>query len=387
MKVSWLGKKKWKEKCYKEIKEELKKKTKNKISSFPKHKLSKEERKLIDDINVTTNQWNINNVTRTKAYLNFFLRHPEIHWAFLGHMVSRNGGWYMTDLKGDLLTRLLSEKEQKNFFLFLERGNWLVFQDVYPQFLLYQKSLRTNKNHFYLLPYFDVSTFMETIWNFFWKHGDCNLLAIAMVINEQSYLEKRVIKHHHYKNTVLNTLGFKLYSFLRFNHIIFPFYKNDTTDKPSLIGDTLHYFGSLHERIMLGKRLYSLLFQYPPALHGVLCWATQHSHTGSRKDYWNHLFHHVNEKVPGKLYQRRTKNCQLREGAARIYSPPLQYAWKNINQPEAEKGDWFEDWRIVDYLWKDEKLKSGDIYEKYCRTIEKMESTIIAKKAIFLQRE
>ena len=49
-------------------------------------------------------------------------------------MVSRNGGWNMTDLKGDLYTRILSESINSYFF-FLERGNWLIFQDVYPSIL------------------------------------------------------------------------------------------------------------------------------------------------------------------------------------------------------------------------------------------------------------
>ncbi|SDH48327.1 DUF2515 family protein [Alteribacillus bidgolensis] len=388
MKISWSNNKKITKQSYIKIKEELQKKNKNKPSSFPEHNLTYGERKLLKDIKKTTQKWNINNVTRTQAYFDFFLQYPEIHWALLGHMVSRNGGWYMTDLKGDLLTRLLSEKEQENFFLFLERGNWLIFQDVYPQFLLYRHSKNVNKNLFYLLPYLDVSIFMETIWNYFWQYGDCSLLAIATVINEQSYLEKRVIKHPHFKKTVLNTIGFKLYDFLRFNHIIFPFYKNTTTDKPELIGDTLYQFSSLHERILLGKRLYSLLFQQTPTiLKSVLLWANRHPHTGSRKDYWDHLFHHVNEMLPGHHYRRRTKECQLLKGAPRIYSPPLQFAWKNIDHPEAEKGDWFDDWRIINYLVEDEKFAGGDINDNYCKTIEKIETTIIAKKAIFLKRE
>lgn len=373
-------------KSHLEIKEELKKKSKNKPSSFTELKLTKDERKLINDIKEMTNKLNVNNVTRTQAYFDFFLQHPEIHWALLGHMVSRNGGWHMTDLKGDLLTRLLSEKEQSNFFLFLERGNWLIFQDVYPQFLLYKQSLKINKNLFYLLPYFNVSIFMETIWNYFWEHGDCYLLAIATVINEQSYLEKSVIQNHHFKKTVLNTIGFKLYDFLRFNHIIFPFYKNGKAKKPNLSGETLQHFDSLHERIMLGKRLYSLLFQQESIFQGVLLWANNHPHTGSRKDYWDHLFHRVNESLPGSIYRRRTKKCQLKKGAQRIYSPTLQFAWKNVDHPEADKGDWFDDWRIVDYL-EEEKYTGGEIYDEYCKTIEKIELAIIAKKAIFLRQE
>lgn len=387
MAIGRLEKKKITIKSYLEIKEELIRKSKNKPSSYPQLKLTKGERKLINDIKEMTNKLNVNNVTRTQAYFNFFLQHPEIHWALLGHMVSRNGGWHMTDLKGDLITRLLTDKEQKNLFLFLERGNWLIFQDVYPQFLLYKQSLKINKNLFYLLPYLNVSTFMETIWNYFWEHGNCYLLAIATVINEQSYLEKRVIQNHHFKKTVLNTIGFKLYDFLRFNHIIFPFYKNGQIEKPNLIGETLQHFDSLHERIMLGKRLYSLLFQQKSIFQGVLLWANNHPHTGSRKDYWDHLFHCINESLPGSIYRRRTKKCRLKKGAFRIYSPPLQFAWKNVDHPEAEKGDWFDDWRIVDYLLEEEKYVGGEIYDEYCKTIEKIELAIIAKKAIFLRRE
>lgn len=179
-----------------EINEELKKKGKGfKMAAVNEADLTIEERKLIQQILIQTEIKNQNNITRTKSYLDVYLRHPEIHWAFLGHMVSRNGGWNMTDLKGDLLSHLLTEQEQQFFFSFLERGNWLIFQDIYPQFLLYEESIKRNKPLFSLLPFFHVSTFMETIWNHFWKYRDPYILAIALVINEQSYLEKRVIQN------------------------------------------------------------------------------------------------------------------------------------------------------------------------------------------------
>lgn len=133
-------------------------------------KLKLEERKIIEDIHHQTKAWNRNNVTRTKAYLSFYLQYPKVHWALLGHMVSRNGGWNMTDLKEDFLPRLLSKKQAKEIFAFLERGNWLIFQDVYPQFLLYDVSMKKGQSFFHLLPHFHVSTYMETVWNDFWKH-------------------------------------------------------------------------------------------------------------------------------------------------------------------------------------------------------------------------
>ena len=99
------------------IKNELKQKCTNVNNSH--YTLSKEEEILLHTIKEQTKLLNQNNVTRTRAYFQFHKKYPEIHWALLGHMVSRNGGWNMTDLKGDLYTKLLSEKDQFTFFSFL----------------------------------------------------------------------------------------------------------------------------------------------------------------------------------------------------------------------------------------------------------------------------
>ncbi|WP_212982334.1 DUF2515 family protein, partial [Bacillus paramobilis] len=80
-----------------DIKNELKQKSKL-IPSGTMYKLTKEEQLIINKIKIQTEQLNKNNVTRTRAYYQFYIQYPEIHWALLGHMVSRNGGWNMTDL-------------------------------------------------------------------------------------------------------------------------------------------------------------------------------------------------------------------------------------------------------------------------------------------------
>jgi hypothetical protein len=347
----------------------------------PIHIPTNEEKVLIEKIKGKTKELNQNNVTRTQAYLDFYNLHPEIQWAFLGHIVSRNGGWNMTDLKGDFLVKLLDKQSRKDFFSFLERGNWLIFQDAYPQFLLYEESLKRNRNLFHLLYYFNVSIFMETIWNDFWRNGGMYILTIALVINEQSYLEKRVMKNSHFKKKVFDTFEFRLQELLSFNHILFPYFKSNKT---RLIGQTINQFDSLHERIMLGKRLYSLLFSNEQILKDSKSWALTNPHTGSRKDYWSHLFNDLKEYAPGNLYIRRLKNCQLRKGTARIYSPRLEFAWKNVDHNPAEEGDWFEDWRVIDYLLEDTQNIDGEIVHEYCETLESLELATIAKKAIFL---
>ncbi|MEH7158542.1 DUF2515 domain-containing protein [Neobacillus drentensis] len=339
-------------------------------------KITKADLVLVEQLRTQTAEHNVNNVTRTKAYLEFYLQHPEIHWALLGHMVSRNGGWNMTDLKGEFLTRLLSKKDRVVFFAFLERGNWLIFQDIYPQFLLYKESLKQNKPLFHLCSYLNISIFMETIWNYFWVHQETYILTVALVINEQSYLEKRVVQNPIYQKDVINKFEFILQDLLSFNHILFPY------GKRSLAGQTLHQFESLHERVLLGKRLYAVLFKNKERLKKIVEWAKEHPHTGSRKDYWPNIFNNVNEGIPGFAYQTRLKACQLRPRARKIYSPTLENAWKNISQPEAEKGDWFEDNRVCDYLIDDTENIDGEIQNEYCKTLERLELAAIAKKAI-----
>jgi hypothetical protein len=370
---------------FSEVKKELKKKMKKKSSGLLPC-LSEKDKQCIHLIREQTRQLNQNNVTRTQAYFQFYLQHPEIHWALLGHMVSRNVGWNMTDLKGDLLTKLLPERDQKAFFSFLERGSWLIFHDVFPQFLVYDLSLKGSQEMFHLLPFFYTSTFMETMWRYFWHSGDSYTLAIATVINEQSYLEKRLIQNNHFKKTVTSTVNFKMYDFLRFNNILFPYCTGEKRGKTLLSGATSRYFTSLQERILFGKKLYSLLFQHEKILAGVLKWANEHPHTGSRKDYWPDLFNDVNESSPRSLYKRRVKNCVLRKGAERLYSPPLKYAWPNTSHEEAMSGDWFEDWHVLDYIHKEVSL-NGEILTNYCKTLETIELAVMAKEALLLREE
>jgi hypothetical protein len=291
-------------------------------------------------------------------------------------MVSRNGGYNMTDLKGEFLSKLMTKKDRHTFFSFLERGNWLIFQDVYPQFLLYEESMEQNKPLFYLLSHFNVSAFMETLWNHFWRTQDSYIHCIGMVVNEQNYMEDRVVQNQHYQKEVLYKLEFLLQDLLSFSHILFPY------GKESLKGQTLHQFQSLHERILLGKRLYFVLFNNKDFLNQVIAWAKAHHHTGSRKDYWPHLFNDVNEGTPGFSYPLRLKSCRLRKGARKFYSPKLEHSWKNVNQPKAEPGDWFTDLRVVEYLVDDVDNVDGEIKDEYCKTIERLEVAALAKKTI-----
>lgn len=357
------------------IKAAIKKTKKERRAAF----VNRDDTSLVQWIRGQTMERNKNNVTRTQAYLDFYFLHPEIHWAFLGHMVSRNGGWNMTDLKGELLSGLLSREEKQSFFSFLERGNWLIFQDVYPQFLLYQESLRQNRPLFHLVSQFHVSLFMEAVWNEFWRQRNAYTLTIALIINEQNYLEKRVVQNPRYQEKVMKTFEFKLQDYFSFNQILFPYRESG---RVRLAGRTLHRFGSLHDRIMLGKRLYKILFHDHERLRQVEKWAGARPHTGSRKDYWPDIFNDIHEGLPGETYQLKLKSCGLRPGARRIYSPALELVWKDVRHRKAEEGDWFKDWRILDYFNELNETIDGEVENDYCKTLERLELAALAKKAL-----
>lgn len=359
------------------LKKELKKKR------LPPASLTIDEQKMIENIKKRTRERNKNNITRTKAYLDFYLEFPEVRWAFLGHMVSRNGGWNMTDLKGSFLSRFLTEKEAEHFFQFLERGNWLIFQDVFPQFLLYEKSVQKGKNLFHLLPFFHVSSFMQAVWNHFWHEKDEYILAVALIINEQSFLEQRVIQNSFYQKQVLNKIEFQLQDVLGLNHILFPYEENKKT---KLAGASLHHFGSLHERILLGKKLYKILFGNPSQTKLFENWARTTPHTGSRKDYWPHIFHFIDEGTPSPFLKKRLKKCQIHRKYPRFYSPKLTDVWKDVMHEPAEKGDWYTKWTVIYYLLDEGTNREDDIENIYCRSLEKLELAAIAKKAIFFNR-
>lgn len=309
--------------------------------------LSSEERQLVEHIRAQTTLENRNNVTRTMAYLKCYQAHPELHWALLAHLVSRNGGWSMTDLRGELLPYLIDNELAEHLFAFLERANALIFQDAYPQLLLYGESVQRQKNLSHLLPYLHISMWMTPVWDQFWANRDSALLTIALIVNEQNYIEGRVVQHEFFQQNVLNNLLFKSQAWLQLNQVGFPFFPlHQSAGAPQLrlAGLILENFANLTERIEFGKSLYALLFGVPEVLHGALRFAEMTPHTGSRADYWPHLFSPIQQEKasPDMKYQERLDGCCfLKEGSLPFYSPALSMAWPDRPVLPAEPGDWF----------------------------------------------
>ncbi|MHA6484576.1 DUF2515 domain-containing protein [Paenibacillus sp. strain BS8-2] len=342
---------------------------------------SPDETMLITRIRAETAEYGRNNVTRTEAYRNVYFRTPELHWALLAHMVSRNGGWNMTDLQGEWLPHLLSERQRKDVFLLLERANVLIFCDAYPQLLLYEWSRRLGRSLFHLLPAFGVSSFMEPVWRQFWKEGDSALLSTALIVNEQHYIDARVAHHPYYEEHVLHTMFFGLQSLLQMNAILFP-YRCEMVEKGEdlqLAGLILERFQDLGERIEFGKRLYAMLFGIPRVLDGVRSFAAAIKHTGSRADYAPGLFQPIRHQSPERFYSEKLLGGKLKPGATPLYSPPLHAAWADLLPEPSEPGDWFEGAEQVARYFRELPFPPNfEITNEYGLMLNKLELAVLA---------
>lgn len=346
------------------------------------------EQILIKQIQKETYLLNTNNITRTEAYRQMYFNFPELHWSLLAHMVSRNGGWSMTDLKGDLIPLLLNPDKIKHFFLFLERCNALIFGDAYPQLRLYDESIRQGKNLFHLLPAFQVSSFMKPHWNQFWKDKNSQPLTIALIINEQHYIEKRVVQHPIFKAYVLDTLEFQAHALLQLTQIIFPyaprfhipFFSRDL----KLAGSTLLHFDRIKDRIKIGKELYAILFGNKNVFEGVKRFAQEKTHSGSRADFWPYLYTSRSNSSPlsstSDTYgKERLRGCKLKKNAPRFFSPELEEAWGNYSVSPPENDDWFNHHSVSkEDLQSIKKLNSFDMTPHYCLGLKKLELMAIA---------
>ncbi|MGB8954750.1 MAG: DUF2515 family protein [Tumebacillaceae bacterium] len=363
---------------------EIRKQLQNALHDGPRpaldeSQLSAEDRALCQLIRQRTEEANRNNVTRTAAYLDIYKRCPELHWALLAHMVSRNGGWNMTDLCGDLIGRTMETGEREGFFHFLERANYLIFGDAYPQLLLYEASRDAGRPLFHLLPCFGVTRFMDLIWARFWKTHDSELLTLALVVNEQNFIEDRVVRHRDY-SSVVESFEFTAQTLLNLTQVVFPFYQ-EGKQKVQLAGTTVKTFRSLAERIDTGRRLYAILFGREDVYQGALRWAEETPHTASRGDYWPHLYaKEPSGAAQAKRYRPRLNGCSLKKGALPFYSPALSAVWPDVERPAPSGGeDWCRDAECVEELYGTKPDKSYNVTKFYCATLMVVERAVAAE--------
>ncbi|WP_100407255.1 DUF2515 family protein [Bacillus solitudinis] len=237
-----------------------------------------QKQNLINHLLKQTKKGNVDNISRTIFYENFYTEHPEIRWALLAGMVSRNAGWNMTDLESKWFQQLVEKTERAVIFSTYERANWLIFADAYPQLVLYEYSKKRGKPYFHLLSEIGVSKFMEYEWRMFWEKRDEIRLCTAQIINEQYVIQKPVIENTFYQTKVFNTVGYFLEEHAHFSYVLFP------TRRGELYGYYVRKFRDVSKRIWLGKKLAALLFN-PTLFEQFIDFHKKVEPTGSRNDY------------------------------------------------------------------------------------------------------
>ncbi|MCQ6560335.1 DUF2515 family protein [Paenibacillus mendelii] len=346
------------------------------------------ERDLIERIKRDTAAANRNNVTRTEAYREMYFRRPELHWALLAHLVSRNGGYNMTDLRGELLPRLLEEQQASSTFQMLERINSLIFADAYPQLLLYEAGRKTGRELTHLLSSFQISRFMVPVWSHFWQRQDSAVLTTALIVNEQHYIEGRIVQDSYYRDRVLETLAFMMQAPLQTNAVFMP-YGAPQAGEMRLAGLILEHFDDLVERIEFGKRLYAVLFGVDAVREGVLAFVRCVQHSGSRSDYAPHLFTVAKPVHSSKRYKQKLDGCRIMRGRTPIYSPTLVDAWPD--QPvEASRSnqDWFTTSAAVERYFQRLPLpEEFEVTEAYCRSLNELELAVQAAERLGLSEK
>ncbi|WP_243847091.1 DUF2515 family protein [Thalassobacillus devorans] len=265
---------------------------------------------IFQQVTNKTARYNSDNITRTNAYQNFYLKNKEIRWAFLASMVSRNAGWNMTDLAIQPLITLLTDKQRWMLFSTYERANWLIFSDAYPQLLLYQLSKEKRTPLFHLLNKFHVSQFMINEWLRFWETKDKSRLVKALIINEQNVIENPVIQQPWYQEKVFHQWPYMLESIFRLNVVLLP------GESGILYGLPIYRFTHLDQRISIGNTLADMLF-HPDFYPGFLNFALTVKPTGSRKDY-----------------EQFFRNSM-------VAAPPLQEVYAIVQHQDNIREDWF----------------------------------------------
>jgi hypothetical protein len=266
---------------------------------------------------------NVDNISRTNAYFQFYRLYPEIKWAFLASMVSRNAGYNICDLKSPRFMGILEKKTRDQLFLTYERANWLIFRDAYPQLLTYHFSRLENRPLFKSLKWWGVSKFMIEEWERFWLEKDEERLLKALITNEQNVIQEPILKHPLYKKKVFHSVLFWLEELLHFSTVLFP------TMNGNLYGFSVTSFREVDARIDLGKRLASILFHSDLYPHFLL-YARKVEHTGSRKDYERFMKEPFCSQTP------------MLRWAFPIIEHHI-HTWKDWSQEVDIKDEWFVD--------------------------------------------
>lgn len=203
-----------------------------------------------------------------------------------------------------------------------------------------------------MLKLFSVSRFIESEWEYYWRHREGNRLVTAQIINEQNIIQKPVIEHPFYRKRVFQRFFYNLQDLLHFSSAIFP------TLEGRLYGFSVHQFTKLDARIELGKKLASLLFHNSYYDH-FLGFSNKVEHTGSRFDYEQYVS------------ERRFRN-----------TPFLRTTYPIIRHTQDNRIDWYRGNRYEKWFDEVELDEQIELTNWYLRKQKQMQVGILIEEIL-----
>lgn len=218
---------------------------------------------------------NAHNVARTESYLELYAwtraHPPDLPWLLMAHLVSRNAGYFMTDLRRVIDDRRTSADAKPifdNLFFLLERANFLIFWDAWHHVLhhLLGRPLLPGR----------TTAFMREAWRRYAAAPRIDAaverqLALDLVHNEQNFIERRAAHHPRFAAGLVAIVGFELAGKDRPLH--FP-----GVDVDIRVGR----FRDLEQRIAAGRRIFDEVVADRTQRDALFAWCEAHRHTGSR---------------------------------------------------------------------------------------------------------
>lgn len=212
---------------------------------------------------------NQDNVSRTQSYLESYAytraHPPELPWLLMAHLVSRNAGYFMTDLRRVIDDRRTAEDAKpifRNLFHLLERANFLIFWDAWHHVLTHMLGRPLTER---------TPAFMRAAWARYDRTGDERSLVLDLVHNEQHFIEHRAAHHPRFAAGLVAVVGFELTGRDRALH--FP-----GVDVDIRVGR----FRDLGARIQAGRRIFDEVVADRRQRDALFRWCEAHPHTGAR---------------------------------------------------------------------------------------------------------
>jgi hypothetical protein len=204
----------------------------------------------------------------------------------------------------------------------------------------------------------------------FFTKQNREILPLFLILNEQRYIEERVLKQPFYHD-VLQSKVFYWQEALNLTHILFPAGK-------SLYGLQSKRFSSWRERVEFGGALFKILFS-PRQFPSIYEFASSKEHTGSREDFCGEIF--SSKKPDSTAYgKERLGFFKLKKGAHPLFSPQLLQVWPEGERPCIQKGDWYQS--IDDF--KDSLVVRepfwNSIYYSFFSSLHKLELSVLASE-------